>query len=434
MKIWKFFVCLCTLIFCFSMAISVAADDEMLKIKQMIEDKIIEYYDTILLSAENESDIVTVGEGVMNHHLKYNLLEQTKGKNVDMDALLSDLDSYSYPLYISGKPIGVVVAEKYNGEYHVVCVEKGEAPNRFIQIMESTDTAHLKFVNDIPIAYGFIIQDKDKKQFVELIPDQSIERISAILDNDTATELFYERYKSIDTSLLETADILWIIQRRLEEKSIQDYEMILMPLRGDPENFNIKPTDDLETITFGKGAALYSVDYELLKKNYKAGKKTVSEALVELNIYAFPVIVSDRVVATVEIIRKGNAYNVFCVSSGSMSEKFARAVDNLQMDEAKYVDEPPIKGFVIKKTDGEEFLDLSADTETPNKVKSAESGNLAELFLERYEEVQANKGLTCGSGTDDTEIHTYGTIVVWSIFILAVLSGIIIFIYRRKRI
>lgn len=231
------------------------------------------------------------------------------------------------------------------------------------------------------------------------------------------------------------------IRQMLLDKTIQNYETVLVPLRGDPENFNIRPTDDLDTITFGKGAALYSINFELLKKNCKAGKETVSEALKEPNRYVFPVIVSDRVVATVEVIREGNGYRVFSVCSGSMSEKIAKTVDSLQMEDAKYIDVPPIiNGFLIKKPDGEQFLNLKTDTEDYeayneyNKAKSAGPDNLAELFLKLYEDVRAESGLTGGGGVDAAEKQPYTAIVVWGIVGLAVLSGIIIFIYRRKRI
>ena len=177
----------------------------------------------------------------------------------------------------------------------------------------------------------------------------------------------------------------------LENGTIENYESILIPLKGDPEGFNILKSDDLSTISFGNGIKGYKVDFKKLKKAYDNGEKNVSPYLVEDNKYYFPIIVSQREVATAEIIKTDSGYKVLCVSS----QNFSKEKENIDFKSAKYIKQTSIiNGFLINDGKQEIFIDL----DKPSTAKSA-NDNVMSDFIERMNTSKA--GLIGGGSSFD---------------------------------
>lgn len=182
------------------------------------------------------------------------------------------------------------------------------------------------------------------------------------------------------------------IKGQLKNKTIENYEALLIPLKGDPENFNVRPTDDLNTIDFGDGIVVYKVNFQKLRQDSKKGKvNDVSSCLEEKNKYYFPVIISDREVAMAEIVKENGDYRVLCVSCGDIFDNLINVKENIDLSNAKYVTETNIiNGFIVTDGKNESFLDLdSADGVSASKVYSAD---VAKEFLNRkYNSITAGE-------------------------------------------
>ncbi len=236
------------------------------------------------------------------------------------------------------------------------------------------------------------------------------------------------------TVTAEVSNEIADIEELLASGTIDNYETILIPLRGDPENFNITPEDDLNTIEFGEGVEGYAVDFVELEKAYKKGEEKVSSYLVKDNKYYFPIIVSGREIAVVEVIKSQEGYRVFCVTAGPLSDSFIREKKEIDFDSAKYVtDTTIINGFVVTDGTEEVFVDLDrADTydvvgRTCN-IKTNED-NLVEEFLKRRS--KNDETLKYGGGATMNDRENKGMIAIAIIFV--VLSGILIYVFVRKK-
>ena len=189
----------------------------------------------------------------------------------------------------------------------------------------------------------------------------------------------------------------------LKNGTIKNYESILIPLKGDPEGFNILESDDLSTISFGDGIKGYKVDFKKLKKAYDNGEKNVLPYLVEDNKYYFPIVVSGREVATVEIVKDDSGYKVLCVSNENNLK------ENIDFKNAKYIKQTTIiNGFLINDGNNEIFVDL----DKPIDAKST-NDNVINDFIERMGSSQG--GLIGGGSSFDDNSN----IVVLTILIIA---------------
>ncbi len=204
----------------------------------------------------------------------------------------------------------------------------------------------------------------------------------------------------------------------LKNGTIENYESILIPLKGDPENFNILKSDDLNTISFGDGIKGYNVDLKKLKRAYDNGEKNVSPYLVEDNKYYFPIIVSKREVATAEIVKTDSGYKVLCVSS----QNFSKEKENIDFKSTKYIKQTSIiNGFLINDGKQEIFIDL----DKPTDIKSA-NDNVMIDFIERMENSEGGLITDGDSSSDNIWFITILIIALLSIFFFGVKK------YRRN--
>ncbi len=219
------------------------------------------------------------------------------------------------------------------------------------------------------------------------------------------------------------------IKNLLETKTIKNYETILIPLKGDPKNFNITEEDDLRTIEFGEGVQGYSINKQKIKEAAEQKATMVEPYLERKDKWYFPIIVSDKEVAMAEIVKEGNEYKVLCVASGSIFDNFVREQKNVKMSDAKYVTEGIIiNGFVVNKDNKETFIDLDMP-ESGNKIQTVNSTgkSVVELFNERFEKVSTEGDKTFGGyGSTDNKMY-----VVLLIMIIAVSTLFVI--VKKKR-
>lgn len=229
-------------------------------------------------------------------------------------------------------------------------------------------------------------------------------------------------------------DKLMEIHEQLTSKTINNYHTIIAPLQGDPENFNIRPSDDLNTIRFGDGYIGYDFDYNLLEKNYKKGKQKLEDVLVETPRYYFPIIVSDRPVALATINETTDGYKVISVSAGSVSDNFFDVVNNKSGEGVKYIYAPSIAtGFLITDHGAEQFVDLdTVDESTPN-TRSTED-NLVKVMYERYQIAKSSSGLTGSAGIDTTvpNAPNQSYIMLVPVAVLVVAGASYLYIRRKK--
>ncbi len=238
--------------------------------------------------------------------------------------------------------------------------------------------------------------------------------------------------------IAESSNDLIEIKALLDSGKIKNYETILIPLKGDPENFNILPTDDLKTIRFGEGVEGYKVNFETLENSVKEGDNKVNPHLIKDGSYYFPIIVSEREAAMAEIVKENGEYKVLCVSSGGIFENFVEAAKDINIGEAKYVVEPSmINGFVLEEGNSEKFIDLdkaefSTVSEQQRSLENSE--NVAEKFLKRNSErlTTESDDVIFGGGSHEAshknEIWSY-ILIVLGLMVLASLSFII---YKKK--
>lgn len=193
----------------------------------------------------------------------------------------------------------------------------------------------------------------------------------------------------------------------LKNGTIENYESILIPLKGDPEGFNILKNDDLTTISFGEGIKGYKVDFKKLKSAYNKGEKNVLPYLIEDNKYYFPIIISDREVATAEIEKTGSGYKVLCVSS----ENFSKERENIDLKNAKYIKQTTvINGFLINDGKQEIFIDLDKPAAERSVNKS-----VIDDFIKRAENSQG--GLIGGGSSFEDSNNT----VILPILVIALI-------------
>ena len=224
------------------------------------------------------------------------------------------------------------------------------------------------------------------------------------------------------------------IKAKLENKTIENYETILIPLNGDPENFNIQPTDDLKTIRFGEGVVGYGVNYDEIMEASENGDNQVSEYLDANGSYYFPVIVSDRAVATVEVVKTDTGYKVLCVASGSISDHFIEAQQVINLNNAKYVKEANIiDGFVVTENGNEYFIDLdSVENEVGiQTVNSNHEQNVVELCKSRIKSTQ-NDGQDITGGGGKSASTNKPLIAISGVLIIMIVGGILIFKKKRR--
>ena len=198
----------------------------------------------------------------------------------------------------------------------------------------------------------------------------------------------------------------------LENGTIKNYESILIPLKGDPEGFNILESDDLSTISFGDGIKGYKVDFKKLKKAYDNGEKNVLPYLVEDNKYYFPIVVSGREVATAEIVKNDSGYKILCVSNENNLK------ENIDFKNAKYIKQTTIiNGFLINDGNNEIFVDL----DKPIDAKST-NDNVINDFIKRMESSQG--GLIGGGSFFENSSYTLLLILLIITLVFAVFYGV----------
>ena len=238
--------------------------------------------------------------------------------------------------------------------------------------------------------------------------------------------------------MAESSNDLIEIKSLLENGKIKNYETILIPLKGDPENFNILPTDDLKTICFGDGVEGYKVDFEALESSVESGENKVKSHLIKDGKYYFPIIVSEREVAMAEIVKENGESKVLCVSSGGIFENFVEAAKDINICEAYYVVEPSmINGFVVEDGNTEKFIDLDKvdfSTTLEPQSRMGNDENIAEIFLKRNSErvVTESDEVIIGGGhngaANENNIWNY----VWIVTGLMILASFSIFVYKKK--
>lgn len=230
------------------------------------------------------------------------------------------------------------------------------------------------------------------------------------------------------------SDELTEIKLLLEKGTIESYETILIPLKGDPENFNITPTDDLSTIQFGNGVEGYTVDFTKLEQAYNNGEKNASPYLVKENKYYFPVIVSGREVAITEIVKNESGFRVLCVTAGSVSENFIKAEKNIDLANAKYINHTSIiNGFILNNGEKEVFVDLdepiSDDMIDTVNLKSEEDSVIKD-FIERNSTTEDRLLIGGGASGTDNKIN----VTLYIVFVVvAVIGTSIICITKRAK-
>ncbi len=231
-------------------------------------------------------------------------------------------------------------------------------------------------------------------------------------------------------SYAESIDEIDVIKNLLETKTIKNYETILIPLQGDPENFNITDNDDLKTITFGNGIQGYSISEQKIKEAIEKQATRVEPYLEKRDKWYFPIIVSNREVAMAEIVKEENEYKVLCVASGSIFDNFVRQQKNVNLDEVKYVTKGVIiNGFVINNDDVERFIDLDVSVNNNDlQTINTQEKNVVEIFSERFDQAAVEGEKTSGGyGYEGSNIFY---IVVAVILISACALYLII---KRKR-
>lgn len=227
----------------------------------------------------------------------------------------------------------------------------------------------------------------------------------------------------------DSADELSTIREQLENKTIQNFGTIMAPLKGEPENFNILPEDDLETISFGEGVAGYTVTAEMVNEAYESGKEQISSYLVQNGTYYFPIIVSDRVAAMAEIVKTDDGYRVFGVFAGSISEHFAEAVKEIDITHAKYITAgAAVTGLLAEEKAQERFVDLDR-TENDVAVQSAEKSAVEQL-KEKFDAVQGSGDKTGGGVSRDEKKRM--PIAVGSVIASAMAVGIYVMIKKKN--
>ncbi len=237
--------------------------------------------------------------------------------------------------------------------------------------------------------------------------------------------LLVQAVSADNTSELDTIKLM------LENKTIGNYETIITPLKGDPEGFNVLPDDDLTAVEFCNGVQGYNVDFEKLEEAYKNGEDKVFPYLIKDNKYYFPVIVSGREVAVVEIIKTGDTYKVLCVTSGSVSDNFIELKKHMNIDNAKYVVQNPIiNGFVVSIGEAETFIDADAPMQVDSEARivSNDRMSVAQEFLNRYsgdEDIYYELGGNSGKNTSVTAPIVCVVIVV--------LLAVVLYIVLRKK-
>lgn len=229
----------------------------------------------------------------------------------------------------------------------------------------------------------------------------------------------------------DSSNDLTEIKVLLESGRIKNYETIMIPLRGDPENFNILPTDDLKTISFGEGVEGYRVKFDELEDAYNSGEQKISPYLEKEDKYYFPIIVSGREVAMAEIIKKDGEYKVFSVSSGILFDNFIQIKDGIDLVHAKYISEGnAINGLVLNAGTEESFIDLDV-AENEVAVSTAKSKTLVEEFMERKIHSMGNSGELGGAGENTTIDKTDDVMCVAGVFL--VLICLVVFLLVRKK-
>lgn len=187
------------------------------------------------------------------------------------------------------------------------------------------------------------------------------------------------------------------ILKQLNDKTIESYETVTIPLKGSPEDFNILPTDDLSTVEFRDGAAVYAVNVNKMNKSMKEGAEKLTDSLKRIELFRFPLYVSNRVVAAVDVAKKGDVYRVISVSSGNISDRFAKALEENKDKPFYYISDGVTEGILTQDT----FYNLNAADDS-EVVTAAD----ASYILSCYEGIAAD-GRIGGSGAnvsaDDAE-------------------------------
>ncbi len=231
-------------------------------------------------------------------------------------------------------------------------------------------------------------------------------------------------------SYAESTDEIDVIKNLLETKTIKNYETILIPLQGDPENFNITDSDDLTTITFGDGIQGYSISKQKIKEATEKQATRVEPYLEKRDKWYFHIIVSNREVAMAEIVKDDNDFKVLCVASGSIVDNFVKEQKNVRLSEVKYVTEGVIiNGFVINNDDVERFIDLDKSVNDNNlQTVNTQEKNVVQIFSERFEGTAIESEKTSGGyGNEDSNIF-------YTVMMVILLSACVLYlIIKRKR-
>lgn len=236
------------------------------------------------------------------------------------------------------------------------------------------------------------------------------------------------------TSYAEDINYAEDIKEKLENKTIKSYHTVLAPLKGDPEHFNILPTDDLNTIQFGDGVRAYRIDYKTLKEAYNQQSKDIKNVLIASDSYYFPVIVSGRPVAMAEVVVNNGEYKVISVASGSIFDNFIQTIERVDIEKAKYVkSEPVANGFILEGAKGQQFIDLDSDLSVV-RVDNTEYDLISD-FHNRYENAAKSEDLI-GAGNfskDNESTDLSGDYSLAIILIALLVLCVLIAVYKKRK-
>lgn len=180
------------------------------------------------------------------------------------------------------------------------------------------------------------------------------------------------------------------IVRQLNDKTIENYETVTIPLKGNPEDFNILPTDDLSTIEFRNGLAEYTFNLSALRESAKRGEKNRQSALERRPDYQLPVYVSDRAVALAYVQKEGDGYSVYSVGSGSLTDRIVHFLESHDENEPYYyVNDSVITGIFA----GDLFYDFAV---AEGGTAAGRPADIAEILSVYEERVNVGEDVTLG--------------------------------------
>lgn len=232
------------------------------------------------------------------------------------------------------------------------------------------------------------------------------------------------------------------IQKLLKQGSIEGYNTILIPLKGDPANFNIKPTDNIKNIQFDKGLEGYTFRFDLLKNiiNNDTNNLDINELIITKNQYYFSVVISGRNIGMAEVHKIDNKYKVISMSSGGLLKNIKKATEIIEKSyknkdiKTFYIQEYPyFNGYLIKTDEEYSFISIE-DVTYDNKIQSFEiipSKDLLDEIYSKYKGMKSSDNKLSGGGIIANKEDNESFLLMGVISVL--LIGGLVFLIIRKR-